>query len=74
MDKEFCFKLWGGISEIMETKNVLGKQNFSRLELTALQGFMKNKSQDFIINDSEKNLGAAAAEKKDVITECTRQL
>ena len=35
---------------------------------------MKNKNQDFIINDSDKNLGAAAAEKKDVITECTRQL
>ena len=35
---------------------------------------MKNKNQDFIIIDSDKNLGAAAAEKKDVITECTRKL
>ena len=27
-----------------------------------------------VINESDKNLGAAVAEKKDVITECSRQL
>ena len=35
---------------------------------------MKKQNQKFIMNGSDKNLGAAAAEKKDVITECTRQL
>ena len=35
---------------------------------------MKKKNENFIINDSDKNLGAAAAEKDDVIKECTRQL
>ena len=35
---------------------------------------MKKKNQEFIINDSDKNLGAAAAETKDVIKESTRQL
>ena len=34
----------------------------------------KRKNQEFVINDSDKNLGAAAAEKKDVIKECLRQL
>ena len=59
---------------IIETKNVLCKQKLSKLEFTALQGLMKNKNQHFIINNPVKNLGAAAAEKEDVITECTRQL
>ena len=40
----------------------------------ALLGLMKNKNQDFVTNDSAKNLRAPAAGKKDVITECTRQL
>ena len=34
----------------------------------------KRKNQEFIITDSDKNLGAAAAEKKDGIKECSRQL
>ena len=34
----------------------------------------KRKNQEFVINDSDKNLGTAAAEKKDVIKECSRQL
>ena len=61
--------------DIIETKNVLGKQNLSKLEFMALHGFYnEKKNQDFIINDSDKNLGAAAAENKDIITECKRQL
>ena len=32
------------------------------------------KNQEFVINDSDKNLGAAAAEKEDVIKEYSRQL
>ena len=65
---EFCFKNRDGISEIRETKNILNKQNLSKVEFTALQALMQNKNQNFIINKSDKNLGAAAAEKKDVIT------
>ena len=52
----------------------MNKQNLSKLECSALQFLMKNKKKVFIMNESDKNLGAAAAKKKDVITECTRQL
>ena len=32
------------------------------------------KNQEYVRNDSDKNLGAAAAEKEDVIKECSQQL
>ena len=35
---------------------------------------MKKKNEEFIMNDYDKKLGTAAAEKKDDIKECTRQL
>ena len=35
---------------------------------------LKNPQQKFVINDSDKNLGAAVAEKEDVRKECCRQL
>ena len=71
---EFCHKIRDGISDIIESKNILNKQNLSKLEFSALQFLMEMKNQKFIINDSNKNLGAAAAEKEDVIKECKRQL
>ena len=71
---EFCQKIRDDISDIIESKNILNKQNLSKLEFSALQFLMEMKNQKFIINDSNKNLGAAAAEKEDVIKECKRQL
>ena len=43
-------------------------------EFFALQCLLEKKNNKYIINDSDKNLGAAAAEKTDVIMECKRQL
>ena len=43
-------------------------------EFSALQNLLKKQNDKCIINDSEKNLGTAAAEKEDVIKECKRQL
>ena len=39
-----------------------------------MQSLLKNPQQKFVINDSDKNLGAAVAEKEDVIKESCRQL
>ena len=74
---KFCFKIRDGIAGIIDAKNIrkLNVQNLSKLEFSALQMLIdKRKNQEFIINDSDKNLGAAAAEKQDVIKECSRQL
>ena len=49
-------------------------QNISKLEFSELQCLLKNPQQKFVINDSDKNLGAAVAEKENVIKECCRQL
>ena len=35
---------------------------------------MVNKNEIHVINDTDKNLGAAVADKEDVIVECKRQL
>ena len=40
----------------------MSKQKFS-----ALQNLVEKKNDKYIINDLDKNLGAAAAEKQDVI-------
>ena len=46
---------------------MLNKQNLSQQEFSALQCSLEKKNDKYIINDSDKNLGAAAAEKVDVI-------
>ena len=43
---------------------MLNKQNLSQQEFSALQILLKKKNKKYSINDSDKNLGAAAAEKK----------
>ena len=45
-----------------------------KLEFSALQCLLKKPQQKFVINDLDKTLGAAVAEKEDVIKECCRQL
>ena len=71
---EFCYKIRDGIANIIESKNILNVQNMSKLEFSAWQCLLKNPQQNFVINDSDKNLGAAVAEKEDIIKECCRQL
>ena len=71
---EFCFRIRDDIVELFESKNIFNKQNLSKQEFGALNSLFDKKNDEFIINDSDKNLGAAAAEKEDVIKECKRQL
>ena len=46
----------------------------SNKERTALQNLIRAKNTKIIINDTNKNMGAADADKIDVISECVRQL
>ena len=61
---EFCFRVRDNVAEFFESKNILKKQNLSKQEFSALNVLFDKKNDKFIINDSDKNLGAAAAEKK----------
>ena len=49
-------------------------QNISNKEKSALRNLVRAKNKSIIINDTDKNMGAAEADKKDVIEECERQL
>ena len=49
--------------ELIESKDVFNKQNLSKQEFSALHCLLEKKNDKYIINDSDKNLGAAAAEK-----------
>ena len=42
----------------------------SKLEFSELDSLMKQTNKDFSTNDSDKNLGAAVAEREDGIEEC----
>ena len=50
------------------------KQNLCKQEFKELQKIIVNKNEVHVINDTDKNLGAAIADKEDVINECKRQL
>ena len=72
---EFCWQLRDGINDIVEnlakhdvTSNLSGK------EKRALQKLITKKNKIHVINDTDKNLGPANADKSDVISECKRQL
>ena len=60
---EFCFRIRDNLAELIESKEALNKQNLSQQEFFALQCLLEKKNDKYIINDSDKNLGAAAAEK-----------
>ena len=49
------------------------KQNLSNKEFSELQKIVVNKNVVHVVNDTDKNLGAAVADKTDVIVECKRQ-
>ena len=55
-------------------KKEKSSQNLSNKEKTALRNLIKTKNDKIIINDTDKNMGAADADKSDVIFECIRQL
>ena len=52
----------------MKTEKSL--QNLSIKEKTALKNLIKTKNNKIIINDMDKNMGAADADKSDVTFEC----
>ena len=55
-------------------KNGKSSHNISNKEKTALRNLIKTKNEKIIINDTDKNMGAADADKSDAIFECNRQL
>jgi len=46
----------------------------SKTEKSALRNLIRAKNTKVIITDTDKNMGAADADKEDVISECVRQL
>ena len=72
---EFCWQLRDGINDIVE--NVVQSDvssNLSGKEKRALHKLIMEKNKIHVINDTDKNLGPANADKSDVIKECKRQL
>ena len=48
--------------------------NLSGKEKRALHKLITEKNKTYVVNDTDKNLGPANADKPDVIKECKRQL
>ena len=72
---KFCFDVPVRLDKIFQrTMGMKRAQNMSNQEKTALRILHRNKNVDVIINDTEKNVGPACADKDDVINECKRQL
>ena len=72
---KFCFDVRDRLDEVFQrTMGMKRAQNMSNQEKTALRILHRNKNVDVVINDTDKNVGPACADKDDVINECTRQL
>ena len=71
----FGWRVREKINEVIERmiKQKFG-QNISNKEKTALGNLIRTKNKSIVINDTDKNMGAADADKSDVISECERQL
>ena len=72
---EFCWLLRDGISDLVE--NIIkhdSSSNLGKKEKRALHTLVTEKNRIHVINDTDKNLGPANADKSDVINECKRQL
>ena len=59
---------------MIQEQNVVLKQNLSKQEFKALQKMIVTKNEIHVVNDTDKNLGAAISDKEDVVDECKRQL
>ena len=71
----FGWRIRERINSVIESmKNEKSSQNISNKEKTALRNLIKTKNEKIVINDTDKNMGAADADKSDVIFECIRQL
>ena len=71
----FGWRVRDKISEMIESKihEKVG-QNISNKEKTSLKKLILAKNKNIVINDTDKNMGAADADKQDVVDECVRQL
>ena len=67
----FGWRVRDKISEMIESKihEKVG-QNISNKEKTALRKLICTKNNKIVVNDTDKNMGAADADKKDVVFEC----
>ena len=70
----FCYNIRDGIANLIDGQSKVLKQNLCKQEFNKLQKIVVNKNEVFVINDTDKNLGAAIADKEDVVIECKRQL
>ena len=70
----FCYNIRDGIANLIEGQMKFLKQNLCKQEFNKLQKIIVNKNEIHVINDTDKNLGAAIADKDEVIDECKRQL
>ena len=70
----FCYNIRDGIANLINEQNIVLKQNLSKQEFKELQKVIVNKNEVHIVNDTDKNLGAAISDKEDVVNECKRQL
>jgi len=72
---DFCYNIRDRLNGLFQnTMGMKRSQNMSNQEKAALRNLHLNKNVNVIINDTDKNVGPACAEKTDVIKECRRQL
>ena len=72
---KFCFDIRDRLDGVFQrTMGMKRAQNLSNQEKTPLRILHWNKNSNVIMNDTDKNVGPACADKDDVINECKRQL
>ena len=73
--KHFCWNVRDNLRTLFESKvGIKRAQNLSNQEKTALCVLKLNRNKSVVINDTDKNMGTADADKKDVVDECVQQL
>ena len=71
----FCYDIQDRLNVLFQsTMGMKRSQNMSNQEKTALRKLRLNKNVNVVINDTDKNVGPACADKTEVIEECRRQL
>ena len=71
----FCWNVREHLQTLFESRFLSGKSpNLSNKEPSALRKLKVEKNKKVVINDTDKNVGPACAEKEKVIQECERQL
>ena len=71
----FCWNVREHLRILFESRISFGKSpNLSNKEMSTLRKLRREKNKKLVINDTDKNVGPACADKDDVIKECKRQL